>query len=201
MADCQLVKCLRWRGLSFPFTFLFISIHPKCFCCLTGLSQSPFSPCWEIGYWNKARSQMSRCHFTVVPGWEWQQKVLNSFFFGYFIQKELQKMWQDMFACLLKTRGMDRLHISAYLNERVPTPVRQHENASPHTLRCSASLLDNILARVSHPPDSDTAFASAASLEMHISLLVVPHSWPNWFNWSARSNGEHMLGDWQLGRS
>lgn len=50
----------------------------------------------------------------------------------------------------------------------------KHGNASAHTLRSSVSLLDNILACVSYPPNSNMAFASAASLEMHISLLVLP---------------------------
>lgn len=42
------------------------------------------------------------------------------------------------------------------------------------TLHFSVSLLDNILACVSYSPDSNTKFASAASLEMHISLSVLP---------------------------
>lgn len=41
------------------------------------------------------------------------------------------------------------------------------KKASAHVRHCWASLLDNISACVSCPPDSDTA-----SLEMHVSLLA-----------------------------
>lgn len=148
--------------------------------------------------------QDHRCHDATsrsYPGGSDSKRFWILFFFLLYSERTAENVTRHVYVSCENTGDGPTSHFSIFKWACSNSSPRQHENASPHNLRCSASLLDNILARVSHPPDSDTAFASAASLEMHITLLVVPHSWPNWFNWSARSNGEHMLGDWQPGRS
>lgn len=101
-----------------------------------------------------------------------QQKALNELFLD-FIHIELQKMWHVYVSSENRGDGLTP-HFSIFKWAYSNSGSLRHRNASAHTLRSSASLLDNILACVSSPPDSNTAFASAASLEMHISLLVLP---------------------------
>lgn len=123
---------------------------------------------------------MSPCHFRVrlLPknktrkGWGGQQKALNELFLD-FIHIELQKMWH-VYVCSENPGYGLTPHFSIFKWAYSNSGSLRHRNASAHTLRSSASLLDNILACVSSPPDSNTAFAAAASLEMHILLLVLP---------------------------
>lgn len=99
-----------------------------------------------------------------------QQKALDKFFVDFIYIENVPCL------CIFgKHGGMAWLHISAYLNGHIPTvSLPTWKCFSTHTLCSSVSLLDNILACVFYPSDSNMDFASAASSEMHISLLVLP---------------------------
>lgn len=101
-----------------------------------------------------------------------QQKALNELFLN-FIHIELQKLWHVYVSSENTGDGLTP-HFSIFKWAYSNSGSLRHGNASTHTLHSSVSLLDNILACVSYPPDSNTASMSAASLEMHISLLVEP---------------------------
>lgn len=129
MADCQLVKRCCWRGPSFAFTFLFWSIHPECFLLFDRAEPEPIFTL--LGDPLLESKGDHRCHGAISlsypgPTANAGQKKRNRVGgFGikcifYFIQKEVKKMWQAVFVCLLETQGTGR-HISAYLNEHWPT--------------------------------------------------------------------------------
>lgn len=126
-----------------------------------------------------------RCHCTISPSYQrikkkrkkvgGQQKAQNELFLD-FIQIEMQKMWHIYVSSENAGDGLTP-HFSIF-KFIINSGSLRHGNASALTLRSSVPLLDNILACVSSSPDSNTAFLSAASLEMHISSLVLPvHDW------------------------
>lgn len=79
----------------------------------------------------KGRSQMSRCHFTVVPGFacsdsqRWQKKTgwgdLELNVFSTLFKKEVEKKRDKLCLCVFWKPGGTGRHISAYLNEHWPT--------------------------------------------------------------------------------
>lgn len=123
---------------------------------------------------------MSLCHFTVVPESKRKNKEEGGgtaegskwIISGLYLHRNAENV-----TCLCifwKHKGWPDSTFSIFKWAYCNCGSLWHGNASALTLHSSVSLLDDILACVSSLPDSNTAFPSAASLEMHISLLVLP---------------------------
>lgn len=85
----------------------------------------------------------------------------------------MQKMWHVYVSSENTGDGLTP-HFSIFKMAYSNSGSLRHGNASAHTHFALLFLLDSILACVSCISDSSTAFASAVSLEMHISVLALP---------------------------